>query len=85
MMERYNISPEEEKFCHYKLGIEGSFSKGLYDVFFIADIRNRAKLMAAFPHLEVAYRYSQESGYWQDLMNRWNEAHPHHKIDSHLS
>lgn len=67
------LSLAEEKFMEYKLNVCGSFRKSLYDTFFKADTENRKKLISAFPDLEVVNRYSNESGYWDNLLERFNK------------
>lgn len=65
------VTPAEREFMFYKQGTAGGFRTSLYDTFFKADSQNQAKLMSAFPDLEVLHRYCQESGYWDDLKKRW--------------
>jgi len=76
-----NITEAEETFCLYRLEREGSFTTSLIQTIFKADMRNRAKLAKAFPELvDVIDRYSNQSGYWQDLVERWNQKYPTHKL-----
>ena len=65
----------EDKFIHYKRGTAGSFTQSLFETYFKGDTENRKKLQSVFPELEVAYRYANESGYWQDLIKRYNEKY----------
>jgi len=74
------MTKEEIKFCEYKSGISGSFTTSLIDTFWLADFWNKHKLMDIFPILKVANRFSNEEGYWQDLVEEWNEAHPNYKL-----
>jgi len=72
-MDKKNFTQAEREFMYYKAGTAGGFHTSLYDAFFKADSSNQAKLLAAFPDLEVVRRYCQESGYWDDLKKRWEE------------
>jgi len=75
------ITAAEETFCMYKLGREGSFMTSLIDTIFKGDIHNQAKLGKGYPELvEVIRRYGIERGYWEDLVNRWNEEYPTLKL-----
>jgi len=75
------ITEAEEKFCMFKLGMEGSFTTSLIETIFKGDIINRAKLAEGFPDLvTVVNDYNNTSGYWQDLINRWNEQYPTRKL-----
>ena len=75
------ITPAEEIFCMYKLGREGSFMTALIDTIFRGDIHNQAKLAKGYPDLvEVIQRYGGERGYWPELVNRWNQEFPTHKL-----
>lgn len=67
------ITQAEIEFIHYKLGSAGSFRTALYEAFWRADGENRSKLESVFPDLEILRRYSNESGYWEDLQTRWNQ------------
>lgn len=67
------VHPDELEFIYYKRGTAGSFRMGLYDLFFRADSQNRMRLILAFPYLWVVERYSNESGYWEDLQTRFQE------------
>jgi hypothetical protein len=81
IIEQVNITSAEETFCLYKLGNEGSFMTSLIDTIFKGDEINRAKLAKGFPELvEVCNRYNKESGYWKNLVERWNELYPTHKL-----
>ena len=75
------ITSAEEIFCMYKLGREGSFMTALIDTIFRGDIHNQAKIGKGYPELvEVIQRYGGERGYWPELVNRWNEEFPTHKL-----
>ena len=65
------VEQDEAEFIYYKNGTAGSFKTGLYDLYFKADEVNRAKLMQVFPYLWVCQKYSEESGYYEDLRMRW--------------
>jgi hypothetical protein len=64
------ITQDELEFLYYKWGTAGSFRTGLYDLFFKADSINQFKLETMYPELRVLRRYSNESGYWEDLQKR---------------
>jgi hypothetical protein len=75
------ITPAEEIFCMYKLGMEGSFMTSLIETIFRGDIVNQAKLAKGYPELvEVIIKYSTEKGYWFKLVERWNQEYPTHKL-----
>ena len=75
------ITPAEEIFCMYKLGREGSFMTSLIDTIFRGDIHNQAKIAKGYPDLvEVIQRYGNERGYWTNLVDRWNQEFPTHKL-----
>jgi hypothetical protein len=79
--EQVNITSAEETFCLYKLGNEGSFMTSLIDTIFKGDDINRSKLAKGYPELvEVCNRYNRESGYWQNLVQRWNKANSNAKL-----
>ena len=76
-----NITPAEEIFCMYRLNLEGSFMTSLINTIFKGDVINQSKLAKGFPELvEVCQRFGNERGYWEDLVNRWNEQYPTHKL-----
>ena len=68
-----SITPAEAEFMYYKRGTAGSFYSSLVECFFKADGGNQIKLMHAFPELRVVQRYQQESGYWENLQERWKK------------
>jgi hypothetical protein len=75
------ITPAEEIFCMYKLNMEGSFMTSLINTIFKGDIINQTKLSKGFPELVgVCQRFSTERGYWENLVNRWNEEFPTRKL-----
>ena len=75
------ITEAEETFCMFKLGMEGSFMTSLIETIFKGDIINRAKLAEGYPDLVMVINdYNNTSGYWKDLVNRWNEKYPTHKL-----
>jgi len=74
------ITKHEEEFCMYMLNMQGSFKKPLYDLMFRADLENQAKLINAFPELEIVPKYINEIGYWTNLVKRWNLKYPNHKL-----
>lgn len=76
------ITEAEWIFCMYKLRLEGSFMTSLIETIFKADIYNQANLAKGFPELvKVIQRYSSESGYWDNLVNRWNAEYPHRLLN----
>jgi hypothetical protein len=67
------VSPAEHIFCMYKLTLEGSFMTSLITTILRGDIENRSKIAKGFPELvEVCNKYSFQTGYWEDLVKRWN-------------
>lgn len=74
------ITEHEEEFCKYKLNIQGSFKKRLYDLMLYADDVNRAKLISVFPELQIMRRFQHEDGYWRGLVNKWNLKYPDVKL-----
>ena len=75
------VTLHEAKFIEYKLNVCNLFDKSLYDTFFKGDEDNRKKLISAFPELEVANRFSNERGYWDDLLKRHNEECKKNYVD----
>jgi hypothetical protein len=72
------MNTAEREFCMYWKGMAGTFTSKLIELFFAADTENTVKLSLGFPEIgEVVRRYRNESGYWQDLIERWNKEHPH--------
>ncbi len=75
------VSEAEETFCMFKLGMEGSYMTSLITTIFKGDMNHRFKLAKGYPDLvEVCNRYNNESGYWQELVERWNSLNPNHKL-----
>ena len=74
------ITKHEEEFCKYKLNIQGSFKKHLYDLMFYADDENKKKLINLYPELGIMKRYQHEGRYWINLVRRWNLKHPTMKL-----
>jgi len=74
------ITEHEEEFCKYMLGMQGDFAKPLYDLMLRADRFNQAKLIKAFPKLEIVPIYTNEDGYWTELTKKWNYKYPDHKL-----
>lgn len=75
-----NVHQDELEFIYYKRGTSGSFSTGLYDLYWKADIYNRLKLETAFPELWVIRDYSTKPGYWDDLVARAKQDFPNLKL-----
>lgn len=80
MSKTNEITEHEEKFCKYRLGMSGSFTKPLYDLMFRADPENQLKLISVFPELNIVPKYIFEEGYWADLIRRWNLKYPNYKL-----
>ena len=60
---------------HYKNGIAGSGMTALIDAIWKLDVKNRAKIALGFPELiHVCNRFNNETGYWEDLQQRWKES-----------
>ena len=69
------ISNAEREFMFYKMGTCGSFHKALIETIFKADYLNQRKLALGFPDdVEVVQRFQNESGYWENLRQRWKTA-----------
>lgn len=59
----------------YKNGMAGSGYTALIDAIFKLDRINRAKIALGYPELvQVCNRYNDETGYWEDLQQRFKEA-----------
>ena len=72
------MTQAERDFCMYWKGMSGQFIKKIIEAFFEADSENTIRLSLGFPEMgEVVHRYRNESGYWQDLVERWNKEYPH--------
>ena len=60
------MTQAERDFCMYWKGMCGQFMTRIIEAFL------------GFPEMgEVIHRYRNESGYWQDLIERWNKEYPH--------
>jgi hypothetical protein len=69
------ITNAEREFMFYKAGTAGSFHTALIETIMKADIRNQARLALGFPEdVQVVQRFQNESGYWEDLRARWQQA-----------
>jgi hypothetical protein len=69
------VTEAEHTFCMYKLSLSGSGMTALINAIFALDTNNRAKIAKGFPELvEVCNKYNFETGYWKDLVERWNES-----------
>lgn len=69
------ITPAEELFIYYKLGTAGGGMTALIDCIFKLDMPNRAKIAKGYPELvEVCNRFNNESGYWEDLEERFKRS-----------
>lgn len=66
-----NVTQAEQEFYYYQMGRSGSFMTALFDACLRADWINIEKLKLGFPEeATVAQRYQNESGYWEDLLER---------------
>lgn len=75
------VTPAEQMFCEFQLGINGSFFTALINAMFLADKVNTALLRKGFSELtEVVTRYGREEGYYEDLVNRWNNNRNNSKL-----
>ena len=71
------VTKAEERLCMYMRGIASNSTSLLIKTIFAMDDDNRAKMALGFPdEVNVIIRYKTESGYWQDLVNRWNIVSP---------
>ena len=75
------VSMAEEQFCMYKLGMTGSGTTALIDAIFKLDTQNQTKIALGFPELvNVINRFCFETGYWKDLVSRWNKENNNHQL-----
>jgi hypothetical protein len=75
------VTDAEREFCFFKLGLSGSFMESLINTTFKADMNNQYKLSLGFPELiRVIQRYQSETGYWKDLVERFNKEFPASKL-----
>lgn len=64
----------ERKLCEFKYGMSGSFYRALFKTIFMADPRNRVRLVKGFPEeTEATNRYNNETGYWDKLEEEFKE------------
>lgn len=65
------LTASEELFMHYKRGRAGSGYTALIDAILKLDRNNQDKIAMGFPELvRVCIRYQNESGYWENLLER---------------
>ena len=75
------VTDAEREFCFYKMGMSGSFMERLIATIQAADIINQSKLSMGFPELVgVVRKFQSESGYWEDLVERFNEQFPNSNL-----
>jgi hypothetical protein len=75
MATKPSISKAEELFVFYKKGTAGSGYTALIEAIFKLDRTHRAKIALGYPELvQVCNRYNDETGYWEDLQQRFKEA-----------
>ena len=68
------ITPAENLFVEFKRGYTGSGYTALINAIFALDTPNRSKIALGYPELvEVVNKYNYEKGYWEDLVNRYNQ------------
>jgi len=66
-----DLNQGEIKFLEYKLGMSGAFYRGLFELYFKADRFNKRILLNAWPQeMEAVDRFSNESGYWDELQKK---------------
>lgn len=69
------VSEAEEQLYFFICNTAGSFMKNLFKCIMSADIHNQAKLAKGFPeHVEVAYKYMNSPGYWENLEQRMQKS-----------
>jgi len=75
------VTDAEREFCFDRMGMSGSFMERLISTIQAADIINQAKLAMGFPELVgVVRRFQCEDGYWEDLVERFNEQFPNSNL-----
>ena len=75
------VTDAEREFCFDRMGMSGSFMERLISTIQHADIINQAKLAMGFPELVgVVRRFQGEEGYWEDLVERFNEQFPNSNL-----
>jgi hypothetical protein len=75
------VTDAEKEFCFDKMGMSGSFMEKLISTIQRADTINQGKLAMGFPELVgVVRRYQSEPGYWEDLVERFNEQFPNSNL-----
>ena len=75
------VTDAEREFCFNRMGMSGSFMERLIATIQAADIINQSKLSMGFPELVgVVRRFQQEEGYWEDLVERFNEQFPNSNL-----
>jgi hypothetical protein len=75
------VTDAEREFCFNRMGMSGSFMERLIATIQAADIINQSKLSMGFPELVgVVRRFQSESGYWEDLVERFNEQFPNSNL-----
>lgn len=75
METKATLTAAEELFMHYKNGLAGSGFTALIEAIWKLDRPNRAKIALGYPELvTVCNRYNDESGYWEDLQQRFKRS-----------
>jgi len=75
------VTDAEREFCFNRMGMSGSFMERLIATIQAADIINQSKLSMGFPELVgVVRKFQSESGYWEDLVERFNEQFPNSNL-----
>jgi hypothetical protein len=75
------VTDAEREFCFDKMGMSGSFMSKLISTIQNADIINQSKLSMGFPELVgVIRKFQGEEGYWEDLVERFNEQFPNSNL-----
>lgn len=75
------VTDAEREFCFNRMGMSGSFMERLISTIQAADIINQSKLSMGFPELVgVVRKFQSEEGYWEDLVERFNEQFPNSNL-----
>ena len=75
------VTDAEREFCFNRMGMSGSFMERLIATIQAADIINQSKLSMGFPEIVgVVRKFQSEAGYWEDLVERFNEQFPNSNL-----
>lgn len=74
MTGKKEVTRWERELFFYHRGTAGGFYTKLVDAFLHADGVNTARLLTVFPdELGPVHKYRNETGYWEDLVERIKE------------